>query len=230
MFGRRREQNIAKLKKTAEKLLVNQLKQHALSSLIDAKQKTDDHLDNTTASHGSDYHVEANDALPCIAPQSTFEKLATCRSPKNNNWAELHSGGFMPIGSDFANDAMDSERRPSHELCEPGPSKPASSDSETSSSEGAFDLPDDPTALDPEVLFTLPPSIQYEVILKMREKQFGENRVKFASLSGQPEGFSEHQLSTYLKASKFRRNLEETRQNIAHPAGQHGLRVRAPWT
>jgi len=38
--------------------------------------------------------------------------------------------------------------------------------------------------VDPEVLASLPPSVQMEVMLKMRERRNTNNRSKFQSLSG----------------------------------------------
>ena len=47
-----------------------------------------------------------------------------------------------------------------------------------------FVLPDDVSDVDPEILCTLPPSVQYDILLKLRDRQFGENRETFSTLSG----------------------------------------------
>lgn len=109
--------------------------------------------------------------------------------------------------------------------CPPGPSIPAMVDRDETSSDSDLDLPEDFTTIDPEVLFTLPPSVQYEVLLKMREKHFGANREKLVTLTGQPESFSDHQMQSYLKASKLRRDLEEIRQKSSCTSGNDAMQV-----
>ena len=42
-----------------------------------------------------------------------------------------------------------------------------------------LDIPADVTELDPAVLSTLPPSVQFEIMQKLREEQFNQNRIKF---------------------------------------------------
>ena len=62
--------------------------------------------------------------------------------------------------------------------------------------------------IDPEVLGSLPPSVQMEVMLKMRERRVAENREHFQSLSGKMRDFSEMQMATYLKSTKLKRTME----------------------
>ena len=62
--------------------------------------------------------------------------------------------------------------------------------------------------IDPEVLGSLPPSVQMEVMLKMRERRVAENREHFQSLSGKMQDFSEMQMATYLKSTKLKRTME----------------------
>lgn len=58
--------------------------------------------------------------------------------------------------------------------------------------------------IDVEVLSQLPPSLQLEVMLKLREAQVVANRERFASVEGKPMAFSEVQMVQYLKATAFR--------------------------
>mmetsp|Transcript_31308 Transcript_31308/g.88771 ORF Transcript_31308/g.88771 Transcript_31308/m.88771 type:complete len:621 (-) Transcript_31308:70-1932(-) len=76
-----------------------------------------------------------------------------------------------------------------------------------------LDLPSDVTELDPAVLSTLPPSVQFEIMQKLREEQFNRNRVKFQAVASNAAAFSETQLSAYLKASAFRRKLDTIRDS-----------------
>ena len=65
-------------------------------------------------------------------------------------------------------------------------------------------LPEGSTELDPEVLGTLPPSMQLEFMDKMRERMVSENREQFQARTGIPIDFSTFQMQQYLKASAFR--------------------------
>ena len=61
------------------------------------------------------------------------------------------------------------------------------------------------TEVDPAVLSTFAPSVQYQMLLKMREQQQAANRVRFQERAGgAPQDFSVLQMQTFLKASKFR--------------------------
>ena len=82
----------------------------------------------------------------------------------------------------------------------------ASVESEEEEEEDMF-VPD-ADDVDPEVLGSLPPSVQMEVMLKMRERRVAENREHFQSLSGKMQDFSEMQLMTYLKSTKLKRTME----------------------
>ena len=65
-------------------------------------------------------------------------------------------------------------------------------------------LPEGTTELDPEVLGTLPPSMQLEFMDKLRERMVSENREQFQQRTGIPIDFSTFQMQQYLKASAFR--------------------------
>ena len=58
--------------------------------------------------------------------------------------------------------------------------------------------------LDPAVLSTLPPSVAFDLIVKMRERAVTANRAGFEQRTGKPDDFSSFQLEQYLRASKFK--------------------------
>lgn len=58
--------------------------------------------------------------------------------------------------------------------------------------------------MDPAVLSTFAPSVQYDMLLKMRESQTAVNRERFMERTGNPLDFSAFQMQTFLKASNFR--------------------------
>ncbi|GMH40145.1 hypothetical protein BSKO_08049 [Bryopsis sp. KO-2023] len=228
---RRREQHTSKLKKTAEKLLMNQLKQHALSTLAGdgasipkpkkKKAKKNAAKDQEEMDPGKGKSRESGNDAPLENTKIDLSRSAAGEGPSQ---PALSSGGFV-LNEDAAmveEDLTNGQTEPSKEPIR----EEELADSDGDSSDFALDLPDDLTSLDPEVLFTLPPSIQYDVILQMREKQFGENRETFVSLTGQPENFSDHQMATYLKASEFRRKLEDTRKQVGQSMGINGAQVQ----
>lgn len=65
--------------------------------------------------------------------------------------------------------------------------------------------------VDPEVLSTLPPSMQLEIMLQVREKAMTAARGGFEERSGKPEEFSKYQLQQYLNSTGLRRQLDSIR-------------------
>ena len=55
-----------------------------------------------------------------------------------------------------------------------------------------------------QVLSTLPPSLQLELMGKLRESKTYRNREEFASRTGNPLGFSTFQMQQYLDTSAVR--------------------------
>ena len=58
-----------------------------------------------------------------------------------------------------------------------------------------------------DVLSTLPPSAQMDVMLKIREQSTMENRTRFQDVSEKTEEFSKLQISSYLKSSNLRQKI-----------------------
>lgn len=58
--------------------------------------------------------------------------------------------------------------------------------------------------LDPAVLSTLPPSLQLDLLLRLREQRQAANREAFESRAGLPASFSHFQMAQYLAATQFR--------------------------
>ena len=54
------------------------------------------------------------------------------------------------------------------------------------------------------MLGTLAPSMQLELLQKMREKKTHTNREQFAQHTGRPLDFSSFQMQQYLQSSAFR--------------------------
>jgi hypothetical protein len=58
--------------------------------------------------------------------------------------------------------------------------------------------------LDPAMLSNLPPSVQLDIMAKLREQKTYFNREGFQQRQAQPLNFSQFQMDEYLKASAVR--------------------------
>ncbi|GAV72578.1 XPG_N domain-containing protein/XPG_I domain-containing protein [Cephalotus follicularis] len=69
--------------------------------------------------------------------------------------------------------------------------------------------------VDPAVLAALPPSMQLDLLVQMRERLMAENRQKYQKVKKAPEKFSELQIQAYLKTVTFRREINEVQKATA---------------
>ena len=58
--------------------------------------------------------------------------------------------------------------------------------------------------MDSTVLSTLPPSMQLDIMLRLREQQMASNRDALLQRKDDPAQFSQFQIQQYLKASQLR--------------------------
>ncbi|XP_010555901.1 PREDICTED: DNA repair protein UVH3 isoform X2 [Tarenaya hassleriana] len=78
--------------------------------------------------------------------------------------------------------------------------------------------------IDPAVLASLPPSMQLDLLVQMRERLMAENRQKYQKVKKAPEKFSELQIQAYLKTVAFRREINEV-QRAAAGRGVGGIQT-----
>ncbi|ERN10327.1 DNA repair protein UVH3 isoform X1 [Amborella trichopoda] len=76
--------------------------------------------------------------------------------------------------------------------------------------------------VDPAILAALPPSMQLDLLVQMREQLMAENRQKYQKVKKAPSKFSELQIHSYLKTVAFRREINEV-QKFAGGRGVGGL-------
>ncbi|KAE9605090.1 hypothetical protein Lal_00036859 [Lupinus albus] len=69
--------------------------------------------------------------------------------------------------------------------------------------------------IDPLVLASLPPSMQLDLLVQMRERLIAENRHKYQKVKKDPAKFSELQIQAYLKTVTFRREIDEVQKAAA---------------
>ena len=160
---KRREQQQARVKRTAEKLLLNRLKQYALTQVKDKGF--------LATSNETSHAADASKELPASRP-------------------EAGRSADADVGA-------------------------VNADKDASSSENDANLlgfeVDIDSGVDPEVLSTLPPSMQLEIMLQVREKKMNAARGGFEVRNGKPEEFSQYQMQQYLKSTGLRRQLDAIR-------------------
>ncbi|CAN1153497.1 DNA repair protein UVH3 [Linum perenne] len=76
-------------------------------------------------------------------------------------------------------------------------------------------LPEVPGKFDPAVLAALPPSMQLDLLVQMRERLMAENRQRYQKVKKAPEKFSELQIQAYLKTVAFRREIDQVQKAAA---------------
>ncbi|XP_057482418.1 DNA repair protein UVH3 isoform X2 [Actinidia eriantha] len=69
--------------------------------------------------------------------------------------------------------------------------------------------------VDPAALAALPPSMQLDLLVQMRERLMAENRQKYQKVKKAPAKFSELQIQAYLKTVAFRREIDEVQKSAA---------------
>ncbi|XP_020554665.1 DNA repair protein UVH3 isoform X2 [Sesamum indicum] len=76
-------------------------------------------------------------------------------------------------------------------------------------------LPEMHGKVDPAVLAALPPSMQLDLLVQMRERLMAENRQKYQKVKKAPARFSELQIQAYLKTVAFRREIDGVQKSAA---------------
>eukprot|EP00884_Botryococcus_braunii_P002641 jgi/Botrbrau1/12378/Bobra.0084s0003.2 len=194
---RRREQQTAQLRKTAEKLLMNQLKKHALRTQRAAQEATANQVPEKGAN--STANVGPSEA----AAPSVLDKTVPVSSA-----AAQDDGDYEP--EDFE-DAEEEEE-----------------DEEDGDEQEELLLPEETEGLDPAVLSSLPQSMQLEALQRLRERMTLLNREKFQQQAVNPAGFSILQMQEYLRASRFRRQIDNLKDemNAAAMASNGGVAAK----
>ena len=174
-----RENKQGQVRRTAEKLLLNALKQSALNEALRAK-----------GAGGS----EPGGSGPSAG-------------------AGAKDGGNGNVSVDLTNEKDDANAKANavvllDDVPEWDASETSEEESESEEEEEEDMFIPDADDIDPTVLASLPPSVQMEVMLKMRERRVVENREHFQRLSGDMTGFAEMQMATYLKSTQLKRTME----------------------
>lgn len=201
---RRREQQESRVRKTAERLLLNRLKQHALNTI--EAQPNKDGAGQSSAPQSVQNAANPPTGVPQTAPVPTEEQEAVVDEGGPSGTVPVEDAGLAAASTGAGSAAKASE-------------------SESDGDDFEFEplLPEGDEEVDPVVLATLPPSMQLEVMLRLRDRRTMANRSGFEERTGRPEAFSQFQMQQYLRASTLRHQL-----NVLQGAGAPGGEVPRP--
>nr|GMC59385.1 DNA repair protein UVH3 isoform X1 [Ipomoea batatas] len=236
---RQRENAQAKIRKTAEKLLLNHLKAMRLKELaedIENQRKTNDSKGKSVVSEDTitvQDMPEGNGFSTNIEKQQNRDDLKGKKvvledtdaledilqgdglaAKSFNNQEEIDE---MLAASLAAED--DESFFPDASTSGAGPAKDEDDDEDEE-----MILPEMQGKIDPSILASLPPSMQLDLLVQMRERLMAENRQKYQKVKKAPEKFSELQIQAYLKTVAFRREIDEV-QKSASGKGIGGVKI-----
>ncbi|KAI7741378.1 hypothetical protein M8C21_000838 [Ambrosia artemisiifolia] len=207
---RQRENAQAKIRKTAEKLLLNHLKAMRLKELAnDLENQRKSNRDKGKSVIVDKEDVSATDAKANQPDTRVIDQEALDAMLAAS--IEAEEGG----GEGFIGDASTSGAR---DLAED------EDEDEDGEDDEEMLLPTMEGKIDPAVLASLPPSMQLDLLGQMRERLMAENRQKYQKVKKAPARFSELQIESYLKTVAFRREINEV-QKVAAGRGVGGVQT-----
>ncbi|KAH9314682.1 hypothetical protein KI387_023309, partial [Taxus chinensis] len=194
---RQRERAQSKIRKTAEKLLLNHLRTRKLEELAEEIQIAKGVRKTSSSKNGVPIDIEQKSEAGCSSQTAnsngTYESAdallaASLAAEEDGQLEKLVSESQEGIHSDESEDMDGSEE---------------------------IILPVNQGKVDPAVLAVLPPSMQLDLLVQMREQLMADNRQKFHKVKKVPASFSEMQIQAYLKTVAFRREIEEVRKSAS---------------
>ncbi|CAN8266105.1 unnamed protein product [Cochlearia groenlandica] len=193
---RQRENAQTKIRKTAEKLLLNRLKEIRLKE--QAKALKDQRLQQSN-SVGEKKPVSSGSVQEPLRDSAEKDDVEGVSFQEEKLDERLAASLAAEEDGNFTNNASSSAAAiPSEE--------------EGSEEDEEIILPVMDGNVDPAVLASLPPSMQLDLLVQMREKLMAENRQKYQKVKKAPEKFSELQIEAYLKTVAFRREINEVQR------------------
>ncbi|XP_073064133.1 LOW QUALITY PROTEIN: DNA repair protein UVH3-like [Primulina eburnea] len=190
---RQRENAQAKIRKTAEKLLLNHVKAMRLKELAaelenQGRKKDIKGKKAITEEPNIEHNAhKENDEVPkSWTREELDEKLAASLA------AEEKEGFTVDAPRSGADEEEDGDDEDEEVI-----------------------LPEMHGKVDPAVLAALPPSMQLDLLVQMRERLMAENRHKYQKVKKVPARFSELQIQAYLKTVAFRREIDGVQKSAA---------------
>ncbi|MCD9638800.1 hypothetical protein HAX54_022953 [Datura stramonium] len=192
---RQRENAQAKIRKTAEKLLLNHLKAMRLKELsvdLENQRKLNDAKGKkviTEATGTMENMADGNGLVTENYDKEALDEMLAASIQAEEDWNFSADASTSCAGTPAENDNTDEDEE--------------------------MILPATQGKVDPSVLAALPPSMQLDLLGQMRERLMAENRQKYQKVKKAPEKFSELQIQAYLKTVAFRREIGEVQKSAA---------------
>ncbi|CAA7032062.1 unnamed protein product [Microthlaspi erraticum] len=250
---RQRENAQTKIRKTAEKLLLNRLKDMRLKEQAkDLKnQRLQQNISDREKKHVSSEAVEEplrdsaeiDDVGSSCFQEEKLDEISPASMVRDNGVDDAVKGStkYDPKGKGVLLDEDDQynktksnlEQEKLDEMLAASLAAEEDENSTTKASTSALEilskeegseedeqilLPAMNGNVDPAVLASLPPSMQLDLLVQMREKLMAENRQKYQKVKKAPQKFSELQIESYLKTVAFRREINEVQRNAGERA------------
>ncbi|KAL0450637.1 UNVERIFIED_CONTAM: DNA repair protein UVH3 [Sesamum latifolium] len=197
---RQRENAQAKIRKTAEKLLLNHLKAMRLKELAADLEKQRQENDTkgkrpiTQEPNILQNQEKGNDDAAINYNQEELDEMLAASIAVEENEGFSFDASTSGAG-DQDNKEFDGE--------------------EDDDEDEEMILPEMHGKVDPAVLAALPPSMQLDLLVQMRERLMAENRQKYQKVKKAPARFSELQIQAYLKTVAFRREIDGVQKSAA---------------
>ncbi|XP_042009529.1 DNA repair protein UVH3 isoform X1 [Salvia splendens] len=194
---RQRENAQVKIRKTAEKLLLNHLKTMRLQELAAdlKKQRQENDIKGKMAVELESVNEPGNKLQGDDNVASSFRQVELDEMLAASIAAEENEGFGIGASTSGAQDdqLLDDDDDGDEEMI----------------------LPEMHDKVDHAVLAYLPPSMQLDLLVQMRERLMAENRQKYQKVKKAPERFSELQIEAYLKTVAFRREIDWVQKSAA---------------
>uniref|UniRef100_A0A7I4ABB3 DNA repair protein UVH3 n=1 Tax=Physcomitrium patens TaxID=3218 RepID=A0A7I4ABB3_PHYPA len=218
---RQREQAQSRIRKTAEKLLLNHLRTRKLEEIAGRggtqnKSSMRNNIDNGNDVAAVDSGMNGTEGFPSSSGATSHSDVL-----------KQEASDDLLVTSMIGHKKEDNEDTeiPEHEVQGlNGWDEVEKQDLDEDDEEELVYLPSTEGKLDPEVLASLPASVQLELLVQMREQLVAENRHKFQKVAKVPSSFSQLQIDAYLKTVAFRRGIQDA-QKAAAVKGVGGVPV-----
>ncbi|KAK3148057.1 hypothetical protein QOZ80_3BG0290070 [Eleusine coracana subsp. coracana] len=214
---RHRDAAQAKVRKTAEKLLLSQLKARKLEELAEQIRSDRANHDATVNQVGSSRGGESE----------TTNKEQNQSGDANNSEGPVASINQEKMDEMLAASLAAEEEKSftegmEHHFTSVPFQEGAEIDEDDDDEEMIF--PITTGDIDPAVLASLPPSMKLDLLVQMRERVMAENGQKYQKIKKEPAKFSELQIQSYLKTVAFRREIDQV-QKCAAGKGVGGVQT-----
>ncbi|CAN6321023.1 unnamed protein product [Urochloa humidicola] len=204
---RHRDAAQAKVRKTAEKLLLSHLKSRKLEELAEQ-------IRSDRAQHDAKGKQ--------VGSRREGENENTNQDQSQNGDADNSEGTIASINQEKIDEMLAASLAAEEETGLTGegkhftsvPLQEGAEIDEDEDDEGVI-FPMTTGDIDPAVLASLPPSMQLDLLVQMRERVMAENRQKYQKIKKEPAKFSELQIQSYLKTVAFRREIDQVQKCAA---------------